>query len=247
MAGGLTALAFTLSAALLAATGATAATVATEVTRFQDPEIVESSGLVALGNTFVTTNDSGDSGRLFLVDQTSGETLRVVDWSDDPEDVEALAPESGNSVWVGDIGDNGADRDQVTVSLVDLDGREPTRSYDLRYEGGAADAEALLSDPAAGRLLVVTKSVFGGDVMAAPLQLKADKVNRLDPIARVSGLVTDGAFFPDGRHVILRNYTQAFVFAYPTSDAVGEFDLDPCLLSSPAHRPWRCPCAARRD
>ena len=35
-----------------------------EVTRFQDPAIVESSGLVALGDgTLVTTNDSGDSGR----------------------------------------------------------------------------------------------------------------------------------------------------------------------------------------
>jgi hypothetical protein len=198
---------------------------ATEVTRFKDPQIIESSGLVAFAETFVTTNDSGDAGRLFVVDQTSGETLRIVEWSDDPEDVEALAPGPGRSVWVGDIGDNGADREQVTVSLVDLDQRSPVQSYDLRYQGGAADAEALLRDPVTGRLLVVTKSVFGGEVMAAPLKLNKSKVNRLESIAQVSGLVTDGAFFPDGRHVILRNYTQAFVFAYLTWDAVGEFDL----------------------
>lgn len=219
MAGGLAAGAAVLVGAILAATSAA------EVTRFQDPQIIESSGLVAVGNTFVTTNDSGDSGRLFVVDRTSGETLSVVEWSDDPEDVESLAPGPDSSVWVGDIGDNGADREQVTASLVDLDENAPVKGYDLRYPRGASDAEALLSDPVTGRLFVVTKSVFGGEVMVAPRRLSSDKINRFDSVAQVAGLVTDGAFFPDGRHVILRNYTQAFVYAYPTWDAVGEFDL----------------------
>ncbi len=44
-------------------------------------------------------------------------------------------------------------------------------------------------------------------------------------IGSAAGLITDGAFFPDGRHLILRNYTEAFVYAYPTLDPVGEFDL----------------------
>ena len=42
---------------------------------FQDPEIVESSALVATGDLFLTVNDSGDSGRVFVVDG-SGEDRR---------------------------------------------------------------------------------------------------------------------------------------------------------------------------
>ncbi len=77
-----------------------------EVFAFQDPAIVESSGLVALGDgLFATTNDSGDSGRVFTVDD-DGETVGVTTWASTPDDVEALAPAGDGEVWVGDIGDN---------------------------------------------------------------------------------------------------------------------------------------------
>ncbi len=145
MVGGLSA-----AGAVLFAGALLASVPGTEVTRFADPQIVESSGLVALEDTFVTTNDSGDSGRLFVVDKTSGKTVDVVEWSDEPEDVEALAPGPDNSIWVGDIGDNGADRNDVTVSLVDLAGSAATRTYAVRYPDGPADAEALLSHPITG-------------------------------------------------------------------------------------------------
>ena len=66
--------------------------------RFADPEIVESSGLVVLpgagrdAGLVVTTNDSGDSGRVFTVDPATGDTVGVTSWPTDPDDVEALAP-----------------------------------------------------------------------------------------------------------------------------------------------------------
>src|ERR687893_207498 len=41
---------------------------------FQDPAIVESSGLAVVDGRVVTTNDSGDTGRVFTVDPRSGET-----------------------------------------------------------------------------------------------------------------------------------------------------------------------------
>ena len=60
---------------------------------FRDPAVVESSGLVAQDGLVYTSNDSGDSGRIFAVDPGSGETVGVTRWSDEPTDVEALAPE----------------------------------------------------------------------------------------------------------------------------------------------------------
>ena len=42
---------------------------------FRDPAIVESSGLVVADGLVVTTNDSGDTGRVFAVDPATGETV----------------------------------------------------------------------------------------------------------------------------------------------------------------------------
>ena len=199
-----------------------------EVLSFQDPAIVESSGLVALGDgLFVTTNDSGDSGRVFVVDD-DGETVGVTHWSATPDDVEALAPADSGEVWVGDIGDNPGDRASISVSRVpvgpgDRDVEVP--SYPLVYPDGPRDAEALLAHPVTGRLYVVSKVVFGGTVYEAPERLDPGSPNRLRAMADVSGLVTDGAFFPDGRHLVLRTYTKALVYTFPDLALVGEVDL----------------------
>ena len=136
-----------------------------EVTRFEDPEIVESSGLAVDDGLLVTTNDSGDSGRVFTVDPATGETVGVTQWSADPVDVEALAPAGGGEVWVGDIGDNRAERPSVSVARVPV-GRGnrdvDVPSYELVFPEGPRDAESLLADPATNQLYVISKGVFGG-------------------------------------------------------------------------------------
>ena len=48
---------------------------------------------------FVTVNDSGDSGRVFVVDGGTGRTVGGATWSTEPEDIEALAPLPGGAVW----------------------------------------------------------------------------------------------------------------------------------------------------
>jgi hypothetical protein len=185
---------------------------------FQDKEITESSGLVALtGGLFVTTNDSGDSARVFTVDE-HGRTVGVTTWPGDAHDVEALAPAGGGEVWVGDIGDNRASRDTVQVTQVPV-GRGDRRAdgpvYELAYPDGAHDAETLLAAPD-GRLYVVTKGVLGGAVYAAPATLSDDHVNRLTRVAGgILPMATDGTFLPDGRHVLVRGYVSAAVYEFP--------------------------------
>ena len=193
--------------------------------RLADPEIVESSGLVARDGLLQTVNDSGDEARVFTVDQ-DGRTVGVSRWDADPVDVEALAPAGPGRVWVGDIGDNTASRPSVAVTSVPVGRGEPTgeaRTYRLSYPGGATDAEALLAHPETGRLYVVTKGVLGGQVLAAPAELGAS--NRLRPVGRAMPLVTDGAFFPDGRHLVLRDYSIARVYTFPGLEEVGEVPL----------------------
>lgn len=213
---------------LLGAAAGPAADDPVEVFRFQDPEIVESSGLVVQGDTFVTTNDSGDTGRVFVVEGRGGTTVGVTTWAQEPEDVEALAPAGPGRVWVGDIGDNAASRPSVEVHRLRLGVGSRTvepETFALVHPDGPVDAEALLRHPRTGRLYVASKVVFGGMLYAAPPRLDADRPNRLRAVGAVLPLATDGAFFPDGRHLVLRDYGRAVVYSFPGLERVGELSL----------------------
>lgn len=196
---------------------------------FTDPDIVESSGLVARGGLVVTVNDSGDGNRIFTVDPVTGGTVGTTSWQGDARDIEALAPADEDHVLVGDIGDNLAGRDRVQVARVPfgLGERELTaETFDLAYADGPHDAEALLVHPTTGRLYVVSKE-FIGRIYAAPEQLDAEGINELTPVEEVLGIVTDGAFWPDGEHLVLRSYTQAAVYTWPELDRIALLDLPP--------------------
>jgi hypothetical protein len=197
------------------------------VFRFADPEIIESSGLVVKDGFVLTVNDSGDSARIFTVDLATGRTVGTTRWSGEARDVEALAPSDRHLVWVGDIGDNLRARSSVTVTRLPY-GRWAANvegeSYQLTYPGGPVDAEALLAHPVTGRLYVVSKEAFGGAIFEAPVPLPG-KDNLLRAIGDAPSLVTDGSFFPDGKHLILRNYGSATVFTFPRLEEVGSFEL----------------------
>jgi len=201
------------------------------VFRFQDRAIVESSGLAVLPDgRFVTANDSGDEARVFTVDPATGRTVGVTRWEGEADDVEALAPAGPDAVWVGDIGDNNEERATVTAVRVPVgEGDREVRGERvmLRYPTGPANAEALLAHPLDGQLVVVTKDVFGGTVHVAPESTAPGDTVTLEERGAVIPVVTDGAFFPDGRHLVLRNYGIAMVYGWPDLEPVGRVDIPP--------------------
>ncbi len=210
-----------------------------EVCRVEDERIVEASGLAVTGppppgGALVTVNDSGDEGRVFVLDPVTCETVGVTRWAEEPEDVEALAPARAADgtwgVWVGDIGDNPSSRDTVRVGLVPVGAgdREVSPQWtDLRYPDGPRDAEALLRHPGTGRLYVVSKRVVGGAVYEVPQRVAPGAVGSMRRLGGVLSLVTDGAFWPDGRHVLLRNYGRAAVYTWPGLAELDSFSLPP--------------------
>ncbi len=216
-------------AALLAGTpgAAAAAEAPNPLFAFTDEEISESSGLVDAGTVVYTANDSGSGPVLYAVDPRTGDTRgRTTYTRDDVIDVEALAPGPPGVVWVADIGDNEARRERVSLYRVRPDGPgSGAPRLDLVYPDGPRDAETLLAHPRTGRLFVVSKTVFGGTVYAVPADAEPGPPARLRRFASVPGLVTDGAFLPDGRHVVLRSYATATVFSFPGFEARGSFDL----------------------
>ncbi|MGH3350884.1 MAG: hypothetical protein ACRDPS_09485 [Nocardioides sp.] len=214
-----------LGLALISATPAHAAGGNEVLFAFSDPRISEASALTPLaGGLYATTNDSGDSGRVFTVD-SRGDTVGVSHWSEDPVDVEGLAPAGDNQVWVGDIGDNNGVWDSVRIAKVRVGRGERTVSpttFELVYPDGPHNAEALLAHPD-GRVYVATKDWGGGRLYAVPRRLDPDRPNTLKEIAPVLPMATDGAFFPDGKHLLIRGYYSATVYAWPSMDRVGSF------------------------
>lgn len=201
------------------------------VTTLTDEAVEESSGLVVRGDLLFTVNDSGDGPHVYALDRATGAVTDVSTYDDeDPFDVEAVAAGRRDALWVGDIGDNQRVRGSIRVHRFvrpPSGGARDARHYDLSYPDGPHDAEALLVHPRTERVLVVTKRpLIGGVVFRAPRRLRDGGMHRLERVAAVPGFITDGAFFPDGRHVVLRTYGTAAVYTYPAFGPVGEaFEL----------------------
>jgi len=204
--------------------------------RLQDPRIVESSGLALSRRhpgVLWTHNDSGGGPRLYAVG-SEGRTLATLTLSGvAARDWEALAAGRDDrgrpALFVGDIGDNNGVWPEVTVYRV----TEPAGLEDatvapvghrLRYPDGPRDAEALLVDPRSNRLYVASKEPDGGALYRAPAPLRGDRVNVLQRVARVPPAVTDGAFAPNGRGFVLRDYRGAYVYTAP-GRRIGTFEL----------------------
>ena len=204
--------------------------------RLQDPQIYESSGLALSRRhqaVLWTHNDSGDDPRLYAVG-SEGRTLATLTLAGvEARDWEALATGRDDrgrpALFVGDIGDNQGLWPGVSIYRVPEparlgDATVPAVRYRLRYADGSRDAEALLIDPRSNRLYVASKDAAGGSLYRAPARLRSDQVNLLRRVARVPPVVTDGAFTPNGRAFVLRDYQAAYVYAAP-GRRVGSLEL----------------------
>lgn len=216
-----------VAAALISLAVATSAgTGPTVLFRLQDPALEESSGLAVsqLHDGVVWSHpDGGDVAEVMAVDGRGRTVATVRLRGVDPYDPEALAPgrmpDGRPALFLGDIGDNRARRPDISVFRF----AEPRRLADqavgrtwwrFTYPDGPEDAEALLVDPRDGRIWIATKDVFSGGLYRAPRRLRADGVNVLERVGDVPGLVTDGAFLPDGRFV-LRSYAMVYLYDGP--------------------------------
>ncbi|MCB2205174.1 hypothetical protein KQI65_10525 [bacterium] len=139
-----------------------------------DERILELSGIAASRRSdgiYWLHNDSGDEARLFAVD-SAGNTLAVcllsgashVDW----EDIASVQRNDTAWLYVGDIGDNAANRSDVRVIRLVEPAVEPQwRNREISaafseavftYEDGPRDSEALMVDSRDGAVLLVEKT-----------------------------------------------------------------------------------------
>ncbi len=230
---------------------------------FADPRIDESSGLAAssTAEAYFTVDDSNPDLRFFTVDGR-GRTLAVTDVpGQDCRDLEDLALGPGPSLYLADIGDNRSVRPRVLVHrlpepAVDLAALGRTvhaprpETFSLTYDDGPHDAETLLVHPRTGQVVVVTKGPGGSEVYAAPQPLASGVLRHVGSLpvgttgtpggpdigAVAQTLVTGGAVSPDGRRLVLRTYTDAYVYEVPGDDLVAALAGTASVLPLPETR-----------
>ncbi len=227
-----------------------------------DPALIEISGIHAgVRNPAVwwVHNDSGDTARVFALDGTgavrgtfafSGAT--ATDW----EDI-AIAPGAAagtGTMYLGDIGDNAANRTEIQVYRVAepaVPSTGPATSttltgvdtLHLTYPDGAHDAEALMVDPIFGDLVIVAKSLAGGtvNVYRAPADLTAGSTTALTNVGTLAlgtgflNAVTAADVTRDGAAVAVRTYGKVMVFNRNTTRNLWTaFAGTPCNAPLPA-------------
>jgi hypothetical protein len=209
---------------------------------------IEVSGIVASlehDDVFYVHNDSGDVARFFAVDLTgaalatfavSGAT--AVDW----EDIARGPCPAGTCLFLGDIGDNAEKRTgyvvyRVTEPTTIADAAVPAEALPFTYPDGSHNAETLLADPVTGGLFVVTKSLGTSSVYAFPLPLTPNQSVVLKKAGDISlpimpALITGGDVHPTGRGVLLRTYSDVWLFPQAKGMSVAD-----ALLGTPCPEP----------
>ena len=214
-------------------------------------DITESSGIAASrcqSNVLWTHNDSGDDAFIFALNG-SGESLGTwkipnaesIDW----EDIAAYKDRSGKCfIYIGEIGDNKTKRSEHAVyripePLIVPDNAASTRKEPLStanaemlrfsYPDFNQDAETLMVHPKTGDIYIITKRVSGpAGVYSIKPEFNQTDVQKADRVAEISvpavpnGFLTGGDISPDGRHIIICDYTQAYEFVLPEGDSTFE-------------------------
>lgn len=185
------------------------------------PESIgESSGLLLIGNRFVTHNDSGNTPELFVLDTTSLEVVRRVRIANaDNTDWEDLAQDA-SYIYIGDIGNNlGTRRDLkvLRISREDFSGSDIVEAevisyaYEDQTSFDAAqysdwDAEALLAGP--DSLYVFTKQWQGGETVAYRIPKQPGNYQALrTAVYPADGLITGASQIPGQQAFMLLGYS----------------------------------------
>jgi hypothetical protein len=206
----------------------------------QSKQMDEISGIAASGITpdvYYVHNDSGDTSRFFAM-SPDGKLKSTIYYAGDPKakwhlgvyDCEDSAvgpgPAMGKSyVYLGDIGDNDAKRNYLTIYRMEEKAAWVTSDIStadavplhLKYPDGPRDAETLMVDPIEKLLYIVSKRQDSVTVYTTPLNYKANDTVILTKRCKLffSGLkvfkwITAGDISKDGSQIVLKSYEKVY-------------------------------------
>lgn len=228
----------------------------------KDPALKEVSGIAASRlnkNVLYVHNDSGDTSRFFAI-SPNGQLLATFYFKADAANKEANVvdcediavgpgPKKGKSyIYLGDIGDNHANRKSITVYRFE----EPvvagtkaastikTDAIHLKYPDGSHDAETLMVDPVEKLLYIVTKREDSVGVYTAPLNASFTDTISLQRKVKLhfTGLplmkwITAGDISADGNNILIKSYQNVYFWKRKPGEPVWK-----TLQRKPANLPY---------
>jgi hypothetical protein len=229
--------------------------------RLQNKQMDEISGIAAssFGNDiWYVHNDSGDTSRVFAI-TPKGDIKRVIYFKGDPKerlgvrDCEDIAvgigPVKGKSyIYMGDIGDNGAERKYITVYRI-----EEQKSWKdsiihaeavpihFKYPDGPRDAETLMIDPIENLIYIVSKRSDSVNVYTSPLNFKANDTLTLTRKCKLyfEGFrpfkwITAGDISRDGQQVLLKSYEKVYYWKRNNNEPIWK-----TMMKKPKELPYK--------
>lgn len=210
-----------------------------------DRRLNEISGIVISKTNpgwFWLHNDSGDGPHVYLVDpalkvkqvvtiaeatyfENNQEINRLVthiDW----ESISRVTIDGESYLIIADIGDNNAKRDSVffyKFAEPEFEGQSAlsltAERMAVKYAEGPSDAEVVITDPANGNILVVTKSLVKSRVYSFAFKAESKEVSALGDIEL--SLLTAGDANSKG-DILIKNYSRVYLILNPASKPIAE-------------------------
>ncbi len=166
-------------------------------------------------------NDSGGEASVFALD-TKGNLLAEIQLSGvrnrDWEDIATgIDPKDGKEyIYIGEIGDNSARYPSVWVhripepdftdadSLITASG---VTSFEIVYEDGARDAEALFIEPDSGDIYILSKREERVGIYRVSYPQSSTEINTAERLGDMNmGWVTAADISSNGRYILVKNY-----------------------------------------
>lgn len=200
------------------------------------PEVSGIADGRATPNTFWVHNDKGDTARFFAINH-QGTLLGAFPLAGAPsgdwEDI-AIGPKSGggNYLYLGDIGDNDANRTSISVYRT----TEPASTTSatiaagnfstaiLHYPSGSRNAESLIVDPLTSDIFIITKASVS-EIYSAPASAFSNGTTSLTSRVTLGSplsTATAADISPDGRHILVRSKTVGYLFERGMDQSVAD-------------------------
>jgi hypothetical protein len=229
--------------------------------RLQDKVMDEISGIAASTlwkNIYYVHNDSGDTSRFFAINP-DGKIKRTIYFKGDPKEIlgvrdcediaVGIGPVKGKSyIYMGDIGDNGAERKYITVYRIEerKEWKDSTIHADavpvhFKYPDGPRDAETLMIDPIERLIYIVSKRTDSVNVYTSPLDFKPNDTLMLTRRCKLyfAGFrplkwITAGDISRDGQQILLKNYEKVYYWKRSNNEPIWQ-----TMLKKPVELPYQ--------
>lgn len=216
--------------------------------KIRSGDVTESSGLAAsrCQNDVLWTHNDSDEGPYIYALKSTGESLGTwkiqgsenIDW----EDIAAYKDKGGKCyLYIGDIGNNESKFFEHKIYRIaepivkETDAKsdrknpiltESAEAIRFKYPDTKQNSETLVVQPITGSIYVLTKRIVGpSGVYRIRPDFGNSETQKAQIIAEISlpaipnGLMTGGDISPDGKRLVVCDYSQGYEFTLPSDAA----------------------------